>query len=118
MILRCATPTQIPTCTRIVLPSSYTKIKNEKKRTYVPRVIKVEQGTFTTLFLAPRMEWVKNLSDTIAVKKGEMYSTTISFVRITEGTILCLRGSRANRRRTTNIRQTDFEIEKGMASLA
>ena len=39
------------------------------------------------------------------------------FVCIVEGALLCLRGSRAITRPTTNIREIDFEIEKELAGL-
>ena len=50
--------------------------------------------------------------------------TTISWIRarvsfaLLRGALLCLIGSRAKRRPTTSIRETDLEIEKGLAGLS
>ena len=64
------------------------------------------------------------LAELLAIKKGETYDTTIlwnhakaSFALL-RGALLCLRGSCAKRRPTTNIRETDLEIEEGLAGLS
>ena len=55
------------------------------------------------------------LAELIAAKKGEQYSTTISWIRtkvsfaISQSALLCLRGSRTTRRSFKNLNETDFE---------
>ena len=41
----------------------------------------------------------------------------VSFALL-RGALLCLRGSRGNRKLATNIHETDFEIERGLAGLS
>ena len=56
------------------------------------------------------------LAELLAIKKGETYSTTVSWIRakvsfaLLRGALLYLRGSRGNRKLATNIHETDFEI--------
>ena len=61
------------------------------------------------------------LAELLAIKKGETHNTTISWIHakvyFALGSTSMLRGPRAKRRQTTNIRETDLEIEKGLASL-
>ena len=64
------------------------------------------------------------LAELVAIKKGETYSTTVSWIQakvsfaVLRGALLCLRGSRGNRKLATNIYETDFEIERGLARLS
>ena len=56
----------------------------------------------------------------LAIKKGETYSMTVSLIRakvlfaLLRGALLCLRGSRGNRKLAMNIHETDFETERGL----
>ena len=66
----------------------YKKHENEKNRQYAERVMEIEQGTFTTLVFTTTSgmadECVKNhsrLAELIANKKGESYSSAISWIR-------------------------------------
>ena len=90
---------------------SYKKHENEKKRQYVGRVMEIEQGTFTTLVFTTTGgmadECVKHhsrLVELIANKKGQSYSSKISWIRakvsfaIVRSAILCMRGTRSRRR--------------------
>ena len=64
------------------------------------------------------------LAELLSIKKDETYSTTVSWIRakvsfaLLRGALLCLSGSRGNRKLATNIHETDFEIERGLARLS
>jgi len=64
------------------------------------------------------------LAELLAIKKCETYSTTVSWIRakvsfaLLREALLCLRGSRVNRKLATNIDETGFEIERGLAGLS
>ena len=83
--------------------------ENEKKRQYSRRVLEVEQGTFTrsTGGMADeckRFHQRFRLAEVLALKKGDDYATTISWIRakvsfaILRSALLCLRGTRRKRR--------------------
>ena len=91
----------------------------------------MEQGTFTLLVFSTIggmveecARYYSRLAELLAIKKGETYNTTISWISakvsfaLLRGALLCLRGSKAKRRLTTNIPETDLEIEKGLAGLS
>ena len=86
----------------------YRKHEDEKKRLYASRALEVEQGTFTPLvFITTGGMAVKckrfysRLAELIAIKKGEEYSTTMSWIRskvsfaLLRSALLCLGGSRS-----------------------
>ena len=88
----------------------YKKHENDKKRQYAQRVMEIEQGTFTTLVFMTtggmadeRVKYHSRLAELIAKKKGESYSSAISWIRakvsfaIVRSAILWLRGSRSER---------------------
>ena len=64
------------------------------------------------------------LAELLAIKKGETYSTTVSWIRVKvsfallRGALLCLRGSRGDSKIATNIHKTGFETERGLAELS
>ena len=108
----------------------YRQHENEKKRMYASRVMEVEQATFTPLVFTTTggmaeecRRYHSRLAELLAIKKGEDYATTISWIRakvsfaILRSALLCLRGSRATRRVTLNVQDTDLEIEKGLAAI-
>ena len=89
----------------------YKKHENEMKGQYAERVMEIEQGTFTRLVLTTTggmadecVKYHSRLAELIANKKGESYSSAISWIRakvpfaIVRSAILCLRGSRLRRR--------------------
>ena len=89
----------------------YKKHENEKKRQYAERVMEIEQVTFTPLVFTTTggmadecVRYHSRLAELIANKKGESYSSAISWIRakvsfaIVRSAILCLRGSRSRRR--------------------
>ena len=101
----------------------YKKHENEKKRQYAERVMEIEQGTFTPLVFTTtgRMadEFVRyhsRLAELIANKKGESYSSAMSWIRakvsftIVRSAILCFRGSRS-RRRQLDFVDSDLPID-------
>ena len=101
----------------------YRQHENEKKRMYAQRVMEIEHGTFTPLVFTTTggvseecKRYHNRLAELIAAKKGEDYSTTMSWIRakvsfaILRSALLCLRGTRAPRRITTNLQETDFEL--------
>ena len=102
----------------------YRQHENEKKRQYSTRVLEVEQASFTPLVFTTTggmaeecKRFHSRLAELIAIKKGEQYSTTLSWIRskvsfaILRSALLCLRGSRSRRREPLNIRDTDFEVD-------
>ena len=101
----------------------YKKHENEKKRQYAERVMEIEQGTFTPLVFTTTggmadecVKYHSRLPEMIANKKGESYSSAISWIRakvslaIVRSAILCLRGSRS-RRRQLNFVDSDLQID-------
>ena len=105
----------------------YRQHENEKKRMYASRVMEVEQATFTSLVftttggIAPECQvYHKRLAELLSVKKGEDYSTTMSWIRtkilfaILRTSLLCLRRSRSLRRVNLNPKEMDFDIERGL----
>ena len=101
----------------------YKKHENEKKRQYAERVMEIEQGTFTPLVFTTTggmadecVKYHNRLAELIANKKGESYSSAISWIRakvsfaIVRSAILCLRGSRS-RRRQLDFVDSDLQID-------
>ena len=90
--------------------------------------LEVEQGTFTPLVFTTTgglaiecKRFHSRLAELIAIKKGEEYSTTMSWIRskvsfaLLRSALLCLRGSRSPRRVPLNLEHCDLEIEKEQA---
>ncbi len=85
--------------------------ENEKKRLYARRVFEIEQGTFTPLVFTTTGGMGKEcmryhysgLAELLAIKRGEDYATTISWIRartsftLLRSALTCLRGSRARK---------------------
>ncbi|CAB4025337.1 Hypothetical predicted protein, partial [Paramuricea clavata] len=103
--------------------------ENEKKRLYARRVLEIEQGTFTPLVFTTTGDMGKEcvryhsrLAELVAIKKGEDYATTMSWIRartsfaLLRSALTCLRGSRA-RKIMYDIRNIDFNIENAETSL-
>ena len=67
--------------------------------------------------------YYSRFAELLATKKGESYSTTMSWIRarvsfaLLRSTLLCLRGSRAKRRIHLELPDIDFDIEKGHANI-
>ena len=65
----------------------YRQHENEKKGIYASRVMEVEQATFTplvfttTVAMAPESQVYRRLVELLSAKKGEDYSTTMSWIR-------------------------------------
>ena len=107
----------------------YKKHENEKKRQYAEREREIIQGTFVPLVSTATGgmadECVKyhiRLVELIVNKKGESYSSAISWIRaevffvIVRSVILRLRGSRS-RRRQLGFVDSDLQIENIRACL-
>ena len=103
--------------------------ENEKKRQYSRRVLEVEQGTFTPLVFTSTggmadecKRFHSRLAELLALKKGDDYSTTISWIRakvsfaILRSALLCLRGTR-RKRRAANISDIDITSESAQARI-
>ena len=102
---------------------------NEKKRQYSRRVLEVEQGTFTPLVFTSTggmaadecKRFRSQLTELLALKRGDDYATTISWIRakvsfaILRSALLCLRGTRS-KRRAANITDIDTTSESVLAS--
>jgi hypothetical protein len=107
----------------------YKQQENEKKRKYGSRVLEVEQGTFTPLVFSTtggmgiecRM-YHKRLAELLSVKKNESYATTMSWLRakvsfaLLRTALLCLRGTRSNRKYLNNNIEGDFSIDNAIAN--
>ena len=109
----------------------YRQHEMEKKRKYASRVTEIEQGTFTPLVFSTTggmgeecSRFHSRLAELLAEKKGETYSTTISWIRakvsfaLLRGALLCLRGSRVTTKPTANLPDVDLETEKGRAEIS
>ena len=104
---------------------------DDDERKYASRILAVEQGTFTPLVFSTTggmgeecARYHAKLAELLVIKKGDTYNTTVSWIRakvsfaLLRGALLCLRGSRGNRKLAANIQETDFEIERGLAGLS
>ena len=103
----------------------YREHEDKKKRLYANRVLEVEHGTFTPLVFTTTggmadecKRFHSRLVELISIKKGEEYSTTISWIcskvsfTLLKSALFCLRGSRTARHVPLNIEHCDFEVEK------
>ena len=97
--------------------------ENEKKRLYSKRVLHIEHGTFTFLVFTTTggmgkecLMYHSRLAQLIAIKKGEQYAKTISWIRtrtsfaLLRSALVCLRGSRT-RRVPCDIKNVDIDVE-------
>ena len=97
--------------------------ENEKKRLYSKRVLDIEHGTFTPLVFTTTgrmgkgcLMYHSRLVQLIAIKKGEQYAKTISWIRtrtsfaLLRSPLVCLRGSRT-RRVLCDIKNVDIDVE-------
>ena len=97
--------------------------ENEKKRLYSERVLDIEHGTFTPLVFTTTggmgkecLKYHSRLAQLIAIKKGEQYAKTISWIRtrtsfaLLRSALVCLRGSRT-RRVPCDIKNVDIDVE-------
>ena len=97
--------------------------ENEKKRLYSERVLDIEHGTFTPLVFTTTggmgkecLKYHGHLAQLIAIKKGEQYAKTISWIRtrtsfaLLRSALVCLRGSRT-RRVPCDIKNVDIDVE-------
>ena len=110
----------------------YRQHENEKKRMDASRVMEVEQATFTPLVftttggIAPESQvYHKRLAELLSTKKGENYSTTMSWIRtrisfaILRTSLLCLiKGIAFNEesqsRVNLNLKEMNFHIQRGL----
>ena len=72
----------------LTIQQLYCKHEDEKKRPYANRVLEVKQGTFTPLVFTTTggmavdcKRFHSRLAELIAIKKGEEYGTTMSWIR-------------------------------------
>ena len=72
----------------LTLKQLYKQQENEIKRKYASRILEVEQGTFTPLVFSTTggmgdecVRYHARLAELLAIKKGETYSTTVSWIR-------------------------------------
>ena len=97
--------------------------ENEKKCLYSERVLDIEHGTFTPLIFNTTggmgkvcLKYHSCLAQLIAMKKGEQYAKTISWIRtrtsfaLLRSALVCLRGSRI-RRVPCDIRNVDIDVQ-------
>ena len=76
----------------------YKNHENEKKRQYAESVMEIEQGTFTPLVFATTggmadecVKYHSRLAEVIADKKGESYSSAISWISAYLKSVFCHR---------------------------
>ena len=94
---------------------------------YASRVL---EGSFTPLVFITTggmadecKRYHSRLAELLSTKKGEDYSTTMSWIRakvsfaLLRSALLCLRGSHYTRTAPFNIIDSDFEIDKELARL-
>ena len=94
-----------------LLRRSTTSMRTRRRGIMRKKVIEIEQGTFTPLVFTTTggmadecVKYHSRLAELIANKKGESYSSAISWIRakvsfaIVRSAILCLRSSRSRRR--------------------
>ena len=97
--------------------------ENEKKRLYSEWVLDIEHGTFTPLVFTTTggmgkecLKYHSRLAQLIAIKKGEQYAKTISWIRtrtsfaLLRSALVCLRGSRT-RRVPCDVKIVDIDVE-------
>jgi len=95
---------------------------------YASRVLEVEQGSFTPLVFATTggmadecKRYQSRLAELLSTKKGEDYSTTMSWIcakvsfALLRSVVLCLRGSHCMQRAPLNFTDNDFGIDKDLA---
>ena len=98
--------------------------ENEKKRMYKRRVLEVEEASFMPLVFTTTggmgrecLTYHSRLAELISIKKGEDDAKTLTWIRgkvtfsILSSALLCIRGSRSNRRRTNNVKDIDADVE-------
>ena len=94
-----------------------------RKSVSTQRVLDIEHGTFTPLVFTTTggmgkecLKYHSRLAQLIAIKKGEQYAKTISWIRtrtsfaILRSALVCLRGSRT-RRVPCDIKNDDIDVE-------
>ena len=63
------------------------------------------------------LRYHSRLAELISVKKGKDYAKTLTWIRgkvsfsILRSVLLCLRGSRSNRKKTNNVKDIDVDVE-------
>ena len=88
------------------------------------RVLDIEHAAFTSLIFTTTggmgkecLNYDRRLAELIAIKKGEDYAKTISWIRarisfaLLRPTLICLRGTRSTVRKLWDFCNTDIEIE-------
>ena len=101
-----------------------------KKREYMQRVLEIENGSFTPLVFGTNgglgeecASFLTTLASKIAMKDGESYAHTITWIRtrlsfeILKAAITCVRGSRVPFRRKAEVELKDFEIMSNQGDL-
>jgi hypothetical protein len=99
------------------------KHEEEKKRSYNPRVMEIEQGTFTPIVLTIKgvmgpeaNQYHKTLAEKISLKTGERYDDVTRLVRVKtsflvlRASLLCLRGSRTLFNNSNGEKCEDFAL--------
>ena len=68
-------------------------------------------------------EYHSRRAELISIKKGKDYAKTMTWIRgkvsfsILRSALLCLRGSRSNRRRTNNVKDIDVDVELARSNI-
>ena len=101
----------------------YTHHEELKKKAYNARVIQVEKGVFTPFVFSTSggmgeeaQKLTKRLAEKYALKSGQKYSETISFIRkrlrfdLLKTTIIALRGYRGKQHNTPDISDLDINL--------
>ena len=105
------------------LKNAHRSNEQTKKRKYNQRIINVEHGTFTPLVFSSfggasyeATRFLKRLNELIATKRGETISKSMNYIRtvysfsLVRSTLLCIRGSRSHKNRSTSVRDIDISV--------
>ena len=101
----------------------YKTHENTKKRCYNARILQIERGSFTPLIFScsggmglEASTFIKELAMKVSLKRGEVYSQTVSFIRrrfrfdLLKTCIISLRGERKATRAAREIAELDIGL--------
>ena len=110
------------------IPQMYTSHENEKKTEYLPRVLQVEKATFTPAVLSTSGgigkeadKLIRRMAERMSAKRGETYSSVVSFLRrrfrfdLLKTCIIALRGYKKPSSTPAKIETLDMDL-RGIAT--
>ena len=110
------------------IPQMYTSHENEKKTEYLPRVLQVEKATFTPAVFSTSGgigkeadKLIRRMAERMSAKRGETYSSVVSFLRrrfrfdLLKTCIIALRGYKKPSSTPAKIETLDMDL-RGIAT--